>query len=134
MLLLIALASAVLWLSLGQTPTRPPTRGRAGPAPSCRRCRVAARAHDGTLVIRVKMSDGSAVSRAPRCGYQRLGGPLRMRAPSPDGTFRFSDAPSRPPGGRRGGEGVSPGQSSVNLDLGVPAETVLTLTPVETDR
>ena len=135
MLLLIAAAAAILWFSLGQTPTRPPTPevepAPAQPPPLPPRPPPPT---TGTLVIRLKMSDGSEVPAGAKAGYQRLGGPLRMRAPSPDGTFRFSDAPVGPLEVVAEAKGWRPAKTIVNLDPGVPAETVLTLTPAETDR
>ena len=132
MILLTALASALLWLWLGGgAPPRPPTpepdptppaipSGPPRPPPPT----------TATLVIRVKMSDGSAVPAGAKAGYQRPGGPLKLRPPSPDGTFRFSDAPVGYLDVVAEANGYRTAKNTVNLDPGVPTETVLTLTPL----
>jgi hypothetical protein len=133
--LLIALAAAGLWLWLGGTPTRPPTpepEPRPPPAPY-----LPPRPPPpttGTLVIRLKMDDGTEVPAGAKAGYQRPGGPLRMRAPSPDGTFRFSDAPVGTLDIVAEANGYRTAKNTVNLDPGIPTETILTLTPAPTDR
>ena len=134
MLLLIALAAAVLWMWLGQAPTRPPApepdpvpvvpmEPTRPPPPTT-----------GTLVIRVKTGDGSALPAATKAGYQRPGGPLRMRAPSPDGTFRFSDAPVGELDVTAEANGYRTAKNTVTLDPGVPTETVLTLEPLPPEK
>ena len=134
MLLLIALAAAGLWLWVGGSPTRPPTP-ELEPVPTVPAAPLRPPPPTtGTLVIRVRMADGTAVPAGAKAGYQRPGGPLKLRAPSPDGTFRFSDAPVGELDVSVEANGYRTVKNTVTLDPGVPTEAILTLEPLPPEK
>ena len=128
-LLLVLLLAGGLWVWLGSRPARPPApdeEGAAAPTPA--EAPLPPAPVTGSLLIRVRTSDGTPLPAGTEAGYQRFGS-LRLRPPGKDGTFPFSDAPV----GRLEVTAKAPGWSAemvvVTLVTGVPAEANVTLTP-----
>jgi hypothetical protein len=128
-LLLLVLLAGGLWVWLGTRPTRPPAPDEEGAVvhgPS--EAPLPPVPVTGSLLIRVRTADGSPLPAGTEAGYARFGSP-RLRAPAPDGTFPFSDAPV----GRLDVTAQAPGWTAetvpVTLVPGVPAEAIVTLSP-----
>jgi len=88
----------------------------------------------GTLVLRVKTSDGKPLPANAVAGYRANGPDARVRPLSPEGIVRFSDVPLVEPGPTRievvaEAPGYFPTSKEVRISRDVPHETVLTLTP-----
>jgi hypothetical protein len=128
-LLLVVLLAGGLWAWLGTRPTAPPAPDEEGAAPrDGTEAPLPPAPVTGSLVVRVRTSDGSPLPAGTQAGYTRFGSP-RLRSAAPDGTFPFSDAPT----GRIEVTAQAPGWTvedvTVTLVPGVPAEAVVTLTP-----
>ncbi len=129
---LIALAAGggfALWLASGGPPVRGPTPEQdAAPAPASSNPRVPVEAlpTTGTLVVRLVVSDGSAVPPEARAGYERFGA-RRLRPAGADGTYRFTDVPVGPLEIVAETPGRKPARAPFHLVPGVPGETILVL-------
>lgn len=130
LVVLFVAAGAYLWLSGGSSSHRAPLpeQENVAPAPPTDLPPPRVEPTTGTLVVRVRMSDGAAVPEEARAGYLRFGS-ARLRRAAPDGTFPFSDAPV----GAIEATAQAPGYVAESVPTrvvpGVPAEAIVTLTP-----
>lgn len=88
----------------------------------------------GTIVLRVRTSDGKPLPAEAKGGYREGSSDPRLRPLSPEGIVRFADVPLVEPGptsieALAQAPGYFPASKEIRLLRDVPNETVLTLTP-----
>ncbi len=118
-----------LWLGSGGPPARAPTPEQdVLPPPTPPAPRVAAEPvpTSATLIIRLRVADGSEVPIEAQAGYERFG-VRRLRPPGADGTYRFTDVPVGPLAVLAETPGRKAVRATVTLVAGVPGEVILVL-------
>ena len=134
-ILLVFLAAAGAYLLLGGPAAPPPAPPAAEveppPPPPPSETRTRPLATTGTLVIRVTTEDGKDLPEGTRAGYAKYGGPPRMRSQGGDGRFLFTDAPVGEIEVIAEAKGYREVRQRVVVQPGVPAETVVVISPLE---